>query len=197
MRALVQEDAAAFTGPGRAPGSGIVIFLGSVPVRHNPVHPLDFSEFTGGEDIVDSPVHAVGSLVEHECEGFPGFAGHFTHMPCSPGGYGSRFFTQHMFSVFHGGYSQFFMSVMRYADQHSVAVVGPDQLLSGVINPHRIRHVSAEPAAPVFAQVGAGRYSDFRAFTGSNIPAVFTAHISDTDNPQSDEILIHILHFRM
>ena len=43
VRALIQQNAAAFSCPCGPPGSGIIILLGSVPVRHDPAHALDFA----------------------------------------------------------------------------------------------------------------------------------------------------------
>ena len=68
VRTLVQQHAAALSGPGRAPRTAVVIALGTEPVGDGPVDPDDFAEFAVFDHLLDLPVRLAGALVEHEGE---------------------------------------------------------------------------------------------------------------------------------
>jgi len=66
MRALVEQHAAAFAGPCRAPTAQLVIRLGAKPVRDDPVDPANPAEFATLDEFVDFFVARVGALLEHD-----------------------------------------------------------------------------------------------------------------------------------
>ncbi len=142
-------------------------------------------------------VNTVGSLIEHESKDFAGLIGYFTHMSCSGCCNSCRLFTKNMLSVFHGCNGQAFMAVVRDTDQNCVTTAFTDQFFSAFIYFCRISHVFPEPYPSAFAQVSTGCNFNLRTFSGSNIPAVLTAHVTDSDYPQPDLLLFHFLHFHL
>ena len=68
MRALVDQHAAAFSGPGASPSALIVISLRTVPVRDYPVYTLDTAQPAAFDEFLCETVQLVGALVIHYAE---------------------------------------------------------------------------------------------------------------------------------
>ena len=68
VRALVEQHAAAFAGPGRAPAAGGIVGVGAKPIGDDPIHPADFTEFATADEVADFLIIAIGALVEHRGE---------------------------------------------------------------------------------------------------------------------------------
>ena len=80
MRALIQENAAALAVPGRLPACCVIIGLGAVPVRDDPVHALHRAKLAALDHFVQLAIHAVGALVEHDREGLIALCSNLVHL---------------------------------------------------------------------------------------------------------------------
>jgi hypothetical protein len=65
VRALVQEDAAALSSPGRPPASGRVIGIGAEPIRDDPTDPQEPAQLAVFYHLLNLDVMRVRALVEH------------------------------------------------------------------------------------------------------------------------------------
>ncbi len=65
VRTLVEQHAAAFAGPGGAPGARSVIGLRAEPVGNDPIDATDLAELTTLDQLADLLVVGVGALIEH------------------------------------------------------------------------------------------------------------------------------------
>ena len=191
MRALVQQYAAAFPCPGRAPGTGVVVSLCPVPVGNNPVDPFQRTEPSALEQLLQRTVAAVGPLVEHEGQGSAGSVScpdHSFHLRCPDG---RRFFTQDIQSLFHCLNADFLMLEMRNGNQHRVACAAADQFTPASEDPRMARQVLLCPFKTFRPQVRCRGQFDLGTFPGQDRPAMLRSHIPDPDDPQPDPVSFH------
>ena len=65
MQALIQQDAAAFAFPGRAPATAGVVGLGAKPIGHDPAHAHDLAQFTALNQVPQLQIPRLGAELEH------------------------------------------------------------------------------------------------------------------------------------
>ena len=65
VRALIQQDSPALSGPGGTPTARGIIGGGAEPIRDNPIDTTDFSELAGLDQFAELDVIRIGPLVEH------------------------------------------------------------------------------------------------------------------------------------
>lgn len=75
VRALVEERAAAFAFPGRAPAAAGVVGFGAEPIGDDPIDADDLAEFAAVDELFDFLVTGLGAELEHGAENFFGFFG--------------------------------------------------------------------------------------------------------------------------
>ena len=182
MRTLIQQNAAALTGPGSSPGTRIIVFLRPVPVGDNPAHALDGAQFFVFHHPSDCTVYAVCPLVEHQCQGLARSGRTTDHPFRGVRFHSSRFLAKHMNSMAQRLYGQLFVEVMRHRDQDRVASCLPDQIPSGRIDLHFLRQGLPRPLPTFLPQVCHRSQFNLRAFPARNIPAVLRSHIPDADH---------------
>ena len=181
MGALVQQHAAAFPGPGGPPGAGIIILLGPVPVGDDPVHPFDGAHFTAVQQAFHGPVDAVGPLVEHEGQGFPGLFRRADHFLRPVRLHSRRLLAQHVQPGFQRSHRQRFMLVVGRGNQHGFAAAAVNQRLP-VPKHLRARQRLFRPGPAFRPRVRHRRQMNLRAFSAQDQPAVLAAHVPDADN---------------
>ena len=121
MGALVQQNAAAFTGPGGAPVTGIVIALGTVPVGDNPDGPADSSVLAGVHQLPHFAVYVVGTLVKHHAENhFRMLFGFLVHLPDLFGIDAGRLLAHDVKAAFHAFNGVFGMVIMGNTDMAGI-----------------------------------------------------------------------------
>src|SRR5262249_17078953 len=65
MKTLVEEHAAAFTLPGRAPAAAGVVGFGAEPIGHDPAHADDVAQFAALNEFLDFEIPRFGAKLEH------------------------------------------------------------------------------------------------------------------------------------
>ena len=194
VRALVQQHPAAFPFPGRPPAPAVVVSLRPVPVRDDPVHPLDGAHLAPGQQRLHRPVDAVRPLVKHEGQRLPRPLGHPDHVLRPVCLHGRRLFAKHVQPRFQGRHRQGFVRKMRNGNQHRVAAAGGDQLQTVPENRNPVRKILPCPVPPRSAQIRHGAKRNLRTSPVQNHPAVLAAHVPDPDNPQPNQTVTRSHH---
>ena len=68
MEALIEQHAAAFAPPGRAPAAAGVVRLSAIPVRDDPAHADDFAEIAVLDQFSDFQITRLGAELKHRGE---------------------------------------------------------------------------------------------------------------------------------
>ena len=187
--ALVQQYAAAFTVPSGAPGAGIIIGLGAVPVGDDPVYPLNCTQFSAVHQLVHLTVYAVGALVKHHAKHLAALFSGLVHFPHCQGVHTGRLFAHDVQSLFKGADSQRGVLVVRYCNEHRVADAAVNQLIALIKNFHIFRQVLLRPVPAGLRTVGHSHQLQLRHIAVYNALGVVRTHIAYTDN--SDFHLFH------
>ena len=188
VRALVQQNAAAFAFPRRAPRAGIVVALGAEPVGDDPVGAADRAHFTAGNDFLHLAVHAVGALVEHDGECLVGLRRHLVHLPHGLGIHARGLLADHVQIVRQRGNHQRRMQIVGRGHQHRVHQSALHQLLR-VVKARHAGQVLLRPQKPRRVDVRHRRQRHLRHIARHQAERVARAHVAHADDAQS-----HLFH---
>ena len=188
--ALVQQYAAALSVPGCPPSAGVIVSLGAVPVRDDPVHPFDLPILPAVHDLVHLPVNAVGALVEHHGEYPVRLFRRLVHFPYLLRIYPRRLLTQDMQAVLQRRDHKTRVIIVGHRDQYGVADAGPDQRVSIRKDTHIFRKVFLRPLPPALPHIRHRGKTDIRDLSVQDRPAMSAPHVSDSDDSK-----LYLFHF--
>ncbi len=128
MGTLIEQDAAAFAGPGGPPSPAGIVGGGAKPISDDPIDAPDFAQFARLDERADFPVKRVRPLIEHggkDLAAAPLVGGDefFAILLVD----GNRFLNQHMQAVFERVDSNGGMGEMGSGDEHGVHLAGADE----------------------------------------------------------------------
>ena len=167
VRALVQKNASAFSTPGRAPGSGIIICLRAVPVGNDPIRTPNAAVRTALYQLAHFPINVIRPLIKHHAENYVGFSGTLIHLPDLLRIYARRLFHHHVKSLFHGRNCKSRVVVMRDRHKHRVYNFMRrvfNQRIAALIS-NGVRQMLLCPLQALGVEVGHGRNRDLGAFS--------------------------------
>ncbi|MMZ60353.1 hypothetical protein D1872_224370 [compost metagenome] len=191
MRILVQQHAAAFTGPGGPPAAGIVVALRPVPVGDDPVRPPDLAQLPGEHQVPQFGVKGIGALVVHNPEFPAGFGGGQVHVPDGFGVDAGGFFDQDMVIAFKSLRRQCRVIVMRGSNQDGIHGAGGEERVRIGKGPHRFGQVLLRPLKPFRIAVANGRKPG-PPDVAQKLFGMGGPHISDADDTKS-----YLIHWRI
>ncbi len=187
MGTLVQQHAAALSGPGSPPRAGIIIALGPVPVRNNPAGTADASEIAGLHQLPHLPVDAVGPLIEHQPEHHLRMPVRcLIHFPHLSGVDSRRFFHHHMDGALHALDGQSGMVIVRRGHNARVDQTAVQHFFRGFKEGCFFAQPLPGPFLPGGIDVRHGRQFKIGAFPVRHPAGVAAAHIADADDAQAD-----------
>ena len=186
MGALVQQHAAAFPRPGGPPGTGVIVFLGAIPVGNQPGNPLHFAQLAVDQHFLHLAVHAVGALVKHHGKRELGMRVRGgDHIPHLQGVNAGRLFAHYVQPVIESADGQRRMLIMGGADMHGVHQAGSNQLFALGEN-RGGGHGSLGGFPAVGLPIGNGGDFNFGALAFQNVAGMAGTHVAITDNAQTN-----------
>lgn len=126
---LVHQDAATFTLPGAAPGSGAIVGLRAIPGRgHGDT--VDFAELAIIDHVFHFAAHVLGALLEHDTEENAAFLASLDHGIGGGNGDGNGFLAQDMDAFGSGVLGNGGMKEVRRGDEDGLDAAIINQVVS-------------------------------------------------------------------
>ena len=147
VQALIQQHAAAFALPGRAPTAAGVIGFGAIPIGDDPTQPHDVAEFAALDQLLDFQITRLGTQLEHAGENQLLVFLMRRNQSLRIGFVrGNRLFDHDMQPALQRRDAQAGVLIMRRGNQHGIHFAGMNQLLAVVINFQRLVLFQLVPA---------------------------------------------------
>ena len=118
--ALIQQYAAALARPSRTPIAGIVVCLGAIPIRDQPVGTANGAVLAGAHKLPHRAVNMVGALIKHHGKYHIVLLGFLVHLLHLLGIHARGFFHQHMQAVLHTSDSVLRVVIVGHCHDHSI-----------------------------------------------------------------------------
>ena len=179
--ALVEHDAAAFARPRGAPCAGIVVLLGTEPVRNDPAHAFHFAVAAVLHQLAYLAENAVCALVEHDCVCLVAVLcdlDQLVDLLCIDA---RGLFAHHMDAVLQRLDADRRMEIVGRGDDHRVHVAGSDQR-GGVVVAMQSRAFCLCRLQTGGINVCNGGNVDFGQLTLQEVVKMRAAHVADADD---------------
>ena len=178
VRALVQQNTAAFAAPRRTPAAGAVVGFAAEPRRDDPVRPLDLAEFALFDQLLDFNVVRIRPLIEHRGEDqfrmrlMGGDQPHGVRLVD-----GNRLLGQNMQTIVQGVDTDGRMEIMRRRDQNGINKAAANHL----------RTIRKSFDIRIFLQFRGIDVADGGQFATRNLPGLQMLDMARTHVTQTDD----------
>ena len=186
MRALVEQNAAAFAFPCCSPGGGVVVGLGSVPVGDDPDNTLQLTELTALNHFTHLLMLGVGALVVHDTEGQLRMClCDFVHFHNLLGVNTDRLFGEDMQTCFKCFDGDDRMQIVRRCDQNCVDLAGCKHFLVVGVGRNVGTVLFGNVRKAIFLEITDRCQNRIFNMSAGNRFHMSGTHITDTDNTKS------------
>jgi hypothetical protein len=184
VEALVEEDAAAFAFPGRAPAAAGVIGFGAEPIGDDPAHAGDVPEVAVLDEFLNLLITGFATHLEHAGKNEFFALGFFVRGDQALGvGFvrGNRFLDHDVEAMLNGGDAEGGVLIMRRGDEDGIKGAGADEFIGVAVNFEG--EIFFE-----FVGRGAADGNEFAAvdFAGAQVFGVMFADVAHADDAQTD-----------